>query len=328
MNSVTERKAIANPSTMMRIRKRLYPHRRYLTWLRAVARWQMRWPVDVERQWRFCRWVSLLTTGPGEQVLWRMPGTSLRFLLDVTETIQANLYYRTAFQPEVQSWVNHYLDTSRIFIDAGANIGIHSVTAADFFRQTPGADTGPMVYAFEPNPRIYSRLQSNIHLNGLEPFVSAQPLAVADREESISFYLSDEDNSTSSSLAFLGPAHFQRGDMVTVQAVSLSGFLAKQATRHRVGLIKLDIEGAELLALRGARAMLSEDRPTLIVEIYPAMMQAFRYTFSDLAEFLHSLDYDISRIQTGGALLPLTGGQWPEDIPHGDVVCVPRRQRA
>lgn len=324
MNSVSERKTKAHLSNMMLIRQRLYPYRHYLKWLRAIARWQMRFPIDDEHQWRFCRWVSLLTSDPGEQVLWRMPGTALRLSLDLTETIQANLYYRNAFQPEVQFWVKHYLDTSRIFIDAGANIGIHSLSTAGYYRQKLGAITRPMIYAFEPNPGIYSRLQRNIQLNGLESLVSAHPFAVAEREGWTSFYLSDEDNSTSSSLAFLGPGHFQSGEKVNVRTISLSSFLAEQTDQNRVGLIKLDIEGAELLALRGARPLLSEHRPMLIVEIYPALMRAFRYTFPDLAEFLHSLDYDISRIRTDGVVAPLPDDRWPEDVAYGDIVCLPR----
>ncbi len=311
-------------SPMMRLRLWLYPHRRYFKWLRLVARLQMRVPLAAEHQWHFCRWVSLLTTDPDEQVLWRMPGTSLRYCLDLNETIQMSLYYRNGFQPEVMDWVRRCLSPDALFLDGGANIGIHSLIAGEYYREQLGTPTRPYVYAFEPNPRILSQLERNIHQNGLEAFISVHPLAVSDQDEWTSFYLSGQDNSTSSSLASLGPGHQQTGELVRVRTVNLCSFIRAQINPPRVGLIKLDIEGAELLALRGARELLVQDQPALIFEVYPELMQAFGYTFDDTRAFVRELGYTIQRILPNGKLVELNTGPWPTNVQYGDVICFPR----
>lgn len=320
MNSVPKSKP-SSGSAMMRLRLRLYPHRRYFKWLRQVARWQMRLPFADATQWRFCRWVSRLTTDPGERVLWRMPGTTLHFMLDPLETIQMSLYYRAGFQPEIGRWIKQSLKPNALFIDCGANIGIQSLIAAEYYRAQLGVATEPMVYAFEPNPRILRQLEENIRLNQLENFIKAQPNAVADREAWTRFYLSSEDNSTSSSLADLGPSNLHTGEAIEVQTVSLAEFVQHHSINRRVGLIKLDIEGAELLALRGAQAILVRDHPTIIMEVYPAFMRAFGYTFADVFQFLTPLGYMIYRIQPNGELAKLAKGEWPAEIAYGDIIC-------
>lgn len=320
MNSAPESKT-SSGSAMMRLRLRLYPYRGYLKWLRWVAQLQMRLPLADATQWRFCRWVSRLTTDPGERVLWRMPGTTLRFMLDPLETIQMSLYYRAGFQPEIGHWVEQNLKPDALFIDCGANIGIQSLIAAEHYRAQLGTTVEPLVYAFEPNPRILQQLEENIHLNQLENLIKAQPNAVSDRKAWTQFYLSSEDNSTSSSLADLGPGNLHTGEAVEVQTVSLAEFVQHNASNRRVGLIKLDIEGAELLALRGAHAILVRDHPTIIMEVYPAFMCAFGYTFADEFQFLTALGYTIYRIQSDSKLAELTKGEWPAEIAYGDVIC-------
>jgi FkbM family methyltransferase len=313
-------------SAMMRLRMALYPHRRHLKWLRLVARWQMKLPLDPVRQWRFCRWVSLLTTDPEEQVLWKMPGTSLSLSLDLVETIQMNLYYCSAFQPEIMHWVRRNLRSDRIFIDAGANVGIHTLMAAEFYRENLGLTARPVVFAFEPNPRIFGKLEANIRRNNLEAFVSPQQSAVSDRDGWTCFFLSRRDNSTSSSLASLGPGHQHTGEMVQVHTIDLSTFVRRQANQQLAGLIKLDIEGAELPALRGARELLVQDRPVLIVEVYPALTQAFGYSFGDLREFLRTCGYVLYRIQPDRTLANLSRDEWPPGIQYGDVICFPHER--
>ncbi len=308
-------------SPLMWLRLQLYPYRRHFKWLRRVAQWQMQLSIRETLQWRFCRWVSLLTTDPDERILWQMPGTKLKFTLDPLETIQMYLYYRKGFQPEIGRWVRAGLQPDALFIDAGANIGIQSLIAADFFRAKLGASALPLVYAFEPNPRILEQLQENIRLNDLQDFVCALPYAVSDRRATTQFFLSSQDNSASSSLAALGPGHLHTGQTVEVQTLTLADFVRDIANNRRVGLLKLDIEGAELLALRGAKTLLARDHPTIIMEVYPALLRAFGYAYADICAFLKAHDYTIQRVMPDGALRTLPNDEWPADVAYGDIIC-------
>jgi FkbM family methyltransferase len=255
-----------------------------------------------------------------------MPGMDLRFSLDPLETIQMNLYYRQSFQPEIVAWVKRLLVPEALFIDAGANVGIHALVAGEYFRR--GGARRTMVYAFEPNPRIFGQLQDNIRLNGLEAIVMAQASGVADVETRREFYLSSRENSASSSLASLGAGHLHTGESVEIETVALSKFVERCAGGGRVGLLKLDVEGAELLALRGARDLLARDRPFVIMEVYPALMRAFGYAFRDARSYLGDLGYALRRIQPDGGLAELLDREWPDAVAYGDVLAYPHGRAA
>jgi hypothetical protein len=153
--------------------------------------------------------------------------------------------------------------------------------------------------------------------------IRAEPFAVSDREGTTFFYLSGADNSTASSLASLGPGHQQTGERVQVRTIALSEFLRREGITRPVGLIKLDIEGAELLALRGAREIIERDQPVIIMEVYPTLMEAFGYNFEDTREFLHSLRYHVLRVAEDAGLKDLDLGLWPAQIAYGDIICFP-----
>jgi hypothetical protein len=73
----------------------------------------------------------------------------------------------------------------------------------------------------------------------------------------------------------------------------------------RVDVIKLDIEGAEWIALRGAVNTLARCRPTLILEIGRETCQAAGYEPEALVEWLTSMNYRIEKIIDGGKTLPI-----------------------
>lgn len=308
----------------MRVRQRLHPHRRYLKWLRQVARWQMRWlPVQAVLKRRFARWVNLLTTDPGEEVIWRFPGTQLRFALELNEEAQSEMYYFGAFQPEIVRVFTRSIRPDRIFVDVGAHIGQYTLWAADYYRRHQVAEH-PVVFAFEPNPRTFSRLQRNISINSLDSYVSAHELALSDRNGIAPFYPAIEARSGGSSLASHAhdPYHAQSGDKITVTSMSLDNFFQQQPLPAPLGLVKMDIEGAELLALRGASTTLSTYRPAIILEVYSGWMKSFGYTYHDLRKFLISLGYSIYVIQSDTTLIPETTGRLSHTQFY-DLVCYP-----
>jgi hypothetical protein len=65
----------------------------------------------------------------------------------------------------------------------------------------------------------------------------------------------------------------------------------------KIGLIKLDVEGAELPALRGAQRLIERDKPYIIYEEAEDRDRAFGYEIKDLRSFLESLGYKIYLVQ-------------------------------
>lgn len=136
-----------------------------------------------------------------------------------------------------------------IVIEAGANIGGHTVPLA---KQV--GDQG-RVYAFEPQRLIHHMLAGNLALNGIEN-TFALAVALGDRAGQVRIpllhYGADENFGGVSVSGEAG----EPVAMGTIDALRLD----------RLDLLKADVEGAELLVLKGAEATLRKTWPVLYIE--------------------------------------------------------------
>ncbi|MBM3797698.1 MAG: FkbM family methyltransferase [Acidobacteria bacterium] len=148
--------------------------------------------------------------------------------------------------------------------DVGAHFGYHTLALAAL---------GAQVVAFEPNALNAARLQENLARNsGLTTRVRLRPEALSDREGTLEFVQSAdlEETSSGSHLAAATPpaeesayARFQR---VAVSSVRADVLIASGEPPPTV--MKVDVEGAELLVLHGARELLRRHKPLLLVEVH------------------------------------------------------------
>jgi len=170
-------------------------------------------------------------------------------------------------------------------LDVGANIGYFTLLFARL--------VGPAghVYAFEPEPRNLELLQRNVARNGYTN-VTAVPKAVSCVSGSQRLYKSPDN---------LGDHRLAHGmigrEWVDVSVVALDEFFASDV---RVDFIKLDIQGAECGALRGARALLARSTPLcLITEFWPAGIRAFGDDPEQYLQELSALGFRICVIGPG-----------------------------
>ncbi len=159
-------------------------------------------------------------------------------------------------------------------LDVGAHIGYFSLVAA---RQVGPAGT---VWAFEPVSENYELLSKNVERNAYTNIV-AVPKAVSNRSGPLPLFLS----------AMVSGAHSVVRDQwscgqVVVSATTLDEFLASVGWPH-IDLVKMDIQGGEMMALQGATQFLARNRPLrLIVEFWPAGLEA---SGTDPKQFLAQL---------------------------------------
>jgi FkbM family methyltransferase len=137
-----------------------------------------------------------------------------------------------------------------VILDVGANIGVFSIAAAKRF---PDAT----IHSFEPNPEAYPRLVRNLELNGT---VNVRPVNRA-VHSSCGVLNFSGDNSTSVGRVI-------DSGTLSIEAVTLDDFCSHRGIRE-IGLIKIDVEGAEVEVLKGARATL-EMTDWLVVECHSA----------------------------------------------------------
>lgn len=142
-----------------------------------------------------------------------------------------------------------------VALDVGANIGNHSLFFSCHFRR---------VLAVEPNPRTLHVLRANAGLSGAD--ITVLPLGFADREGALQFWSNRSGNLGASGFAFAqGPTDASNGEAIECPVRRGDDVLGEVAP-GRVALIKLDVEGAELSALRGLGACLERDRPLVMFE--------------------------------------------------------------
>jgi FkbM family methyltransferase len=149
------------------------------------------------------------------------------------------------------------------FVDVGANVGSYSLKIANDYK-----NKGVKVIAIEAHPGNYKALCRNIEINGFKN-VKAINNAVSDRKDNVIMYERSLDgNRVGTDLysvhnTFLAEHNFILPNSLEVESDTLDNILAN----HKVNVMKIDIEGAEVLALKGATNTLKQLRK-IIVEIH------------------------------------------------------------
>ena len=242
---------------------------------------------------------------------------SLRMELDLGEHMASQIFWFGYYSRDVLFAINRLLVPGGVFLDVGANIGEVSLFAAKRVGESG------MVLAFEPVASTADHLRRNISLNGLRN-VEVIELGVSDQVREQPLYASAASFDDGSRHDGLGTLYASMARSSPVGAVRLITLDTLMSARHfaRVDGIKLDIEGAELPALLGARQLLARFRPWLVVEIGKETCAAAGYEPRDIFEFLASLDYSSHLIGRKGKLSPADSealGKWQNVlfIPRG-----------
>jgi FkbM family methyltransferase len=216
--------------------------------------------------------------------------------------IEMDIIRKGLFEPETVEVFTSLLAPGMTVMDIGANIGQYALIAANRV-----GDRG-RVHAFEPTPALATRLRQNVSINGLENIIINEA-AVSDTVGEATLYLPYGDNPGENSIItpneVSGPV-----PTVRVSTVTLDAYLSERGV-ERVDVIKIDIEGAELLALRGATGLLARDQaPVLIMEMNPKALTAGGNTSDSLLGFLGQFGYSYYPVATYYAEIgkPLTNG--------------------
>jgi len=173
------------------------------------------------------------------------------------------------------------------FVDVGANVGLVTLGVLAALPTTH-------VIAFEPGPHQHDLLNETIHRNGLTDRVELHRLALADRPGQAEFVVHSRRHAAGDGLRDTGRSG--RARTVAVDVGTLDGWW-EAAGRPVVDALKLDVEGAELLALRGGEALLRSVRPTLFLEIDPRNIAPYPYDVRDVFAFLAELGYSVTEVE-------------------------------
>jgi len=150
------------------------------------------------------------------------------------------------YENEKQQLISREVQADSVFWDVGANVGFYSLLASEL------VGSGK-VFAFEPVPRNLSYLREHLALNRVTN-VEVLPTAVSDKNGHSSFEIEET--------GLMG--HLLGEGSMTVSTVTLDS-LVEEGKVLPPGYVKMDIEGAELLALRGASDTFQQFHPVLFL---------------------------------------------------------------
>lgn len=193
--------------------------------------------------------------------------------------------YLGQFEEETIDFFSHHLKPGMVVFDVGANIGIYSLLSAKHVGE------GGAIHSFEPTPKTFAQLQVNVELNGFG-CVHLNQLAVAEQSGTSNLFLYEQNAMNSLSRQdWVGTPLGQ----VAVATISLDEYIDAEGV-DTVNLLKLDVEGAELGVLKGARRLLSgPNAPVVVCEFADKTTSNFGYRAADLRDYLASFGYRFFR---------------------------------
>jgi FkbM family methyltransferase len=193
-------------------------------------------------------------------------------------------FAEAAYEPEIVAALTEHCPPGGIALDIGANVGYHTLLLSVL------VGPGGAVHAFEPVPSTAESLEQTLVVNDLSNVV-VHRVALGSSTGTTQMRVGRESES--------GRAHVIDGTVgyrselsgetriIDVPVASVDELLASRAIPEP-GLVKIDVEGAELLALTGMRQTLSSVRPVVVAEFWG------EHNSAEAGRLLSSLGYTVT----------------------------------
>lgn len=221
------------------------------------------------------------------------------------------------YEPEVEAVFRRVLRPGMGVVDIGANIGFFTMLSASVVGEAG------FVLAVEPNPANARMLEASRRLNGFAQVVTAQ--VAAGRGTGLLVLNTTHSNGTTST------PEGDPAELLHAQTVASVAVDALVGAERRIGLIKVDVEGAEYNALLGAAGVLRRDRPLVISEFSPSLMPGISGVDGPgYLRWLYSMGYGVSVITGDGGLVeagqevgPVMEAYAARGVDHIDLLATP-----
>lgn len=228
------------------------------------------------------------------------------------------------FDRDLTLLFNRLIEPGMVVVDVGANFGTYTMIAAA--NVGFDADASGRVIAVEPSQTLSQLLQQNVEMNGFAGHCEVLRCAAGAKAGEVTLYEFAHhrgSNTLNASIAEAARANF--AETITTHRVACRTLdeIADTLALDRVDLIKIDVEGHESEVLAGARAVLDQHKPQLILEWHrdffadnPGSAEAL---YSLLTDELH---YRLYRIHSGAELRE-TGFAELSACDHADILALP-----
>lgn len=199
-----------------------------------------------------------------------------KFIITKYSKSRTIMYHLQGHEPHITTILKSLLKEGMIVADVGAALGYFTfITAKEVGRKGE-------VYAIEPDECVFNDLKKNIEINNYENIFPVQT-AISDSIDSINMLDFKEWINKKEKLS-------------TVKTITLDSL------KIDFDLIKMDIEGYEVDALKGMKNILHEGKVKIICEIHPKEISVLGYNVKDIQNLLAQYNYSIHLINKKGEL--------------------------
>ncbi|HYL84934.1 MAG TPA: FkbM family methyltransferase [Candidatus Angelobacter sp.] len=220
------------------------------------------------------------------------------------------------FETAELRFTERLLQPGMTVLDIGANHGLYTLLASRC------VGSRGRVFAFEPSPRECKRLRTHTWLNRCTN-VSVQACALGNETTEACLYVVEGSQTGCNSLR---PPIANTGTSPQNVRVNRLDDWLREHKIERVEFIKLDVEGAELEVLRGARELLERrPRPVILAEVQDLRTQPWGYPAKEIIDFLRDRGYQWFSLSPEGLLEPLDVSRKTFD---GNFVACPEESAA
>lgn len=231
---------------------------------------------------RYAIWLAFCRRDEAEPVVLPWLGGT-RIGLNFRNDLGRAIFVGGDFEPNEFALLDRVLQPGMTVLDGGANEGAYTL----FFGARVGGEG--RVIAVEPSPRELARLRANVALNAMDQ-VTVVEAALAEQTGELELRVADAGHAGQNTLGSFMYDGVGNAGSVRVPTVTIDELARSHALRG-LDVVKLDLEGAELRALTGARETLRRWRPLLLLEAAPAALALQGGSFEQVLSLLDELGY-------------------------------------
>lgn len=228
---------------------------------------------------------------------------ALKMRIDLSKQMGNAIYWRGSHDWAPIFVLEKNLFKGDTFIDIGANQGEYTLWAARKIGQKG------LILAYEPSDEIFDQLENNIKLNEqISPTVHLRKVGLSDKAETLKLYTKKGPNEGVNTLF---PSKDHELEIGEIELTTLDLEMENYSV-SKISLVKIDVEGAELNVLKGAKNTLIHYSPKLLVEINRQSCLSAGYDPIEIINFLEKINYKLFVIGLRGRLTKLNINSIPE----------------
>ena len=193
-------------------------------------------------------------------------------------------YYQDGYEKDNFEFYKAEIKEDNTILDIGGHIGLNAVLFARL------AHKGK-VYVFEPAPNTFNIINDTVRINKLQDRVTVTQQAVSNNSGSTFFYMADS-NLADNANSLIHHRLDKKLKKIEVQLTTIDEFIAANNIK-KVDFIKMDVEGAELDALKGGIGCLKTYKPKMTLGLHPTPIKQKGDSLEEIYDLLVDCKYVI-----------------------------------